>query len=418
MGVVFAAYDPDLDRQVALKLLKPGVVADAEARGRLMREAQAQARLSHPNVVTVHDVGLDGDTVFLAMELLRGGTLRRWLAEAPRPWPDVLARFVQAGRGLAAAHAVGLVHRDFKPDNALLGEDGQVRVADFGLARAGPVPPGALDAPTSAVPAREAPHPGGDTPTGSALGTPSYMSPEQWRGEHADARSDQFSFCVALYEALFGQRPFAGDTALERARAVSGGRVLPPPRDTRVPASVRQAVLRGLATDPVLRHPSLEALLARLEPAPRASRWRLASAVLAVGGVISAATGLVVMRGGEQQVCTGFESRLAGTWDAARRARLEQRFRPGTRDVPGTTFASTVRALDAYAQALVAQEQRSCEDTRVRQTQSERLMDLRAACLDGRRQALHVLVDLLEGGERVGVEEALRGGAAAGATAR
>ncbi|WP_147470040.1 serine/threonine-protein kinase [Corallococcus sp. AB049A] len=401
MGAVFAAHDPDLDRQVALKLLKPGVVADAEARGRLMREAQAQARLSHPNVVTVHDVGLDGDTVFLAMELLRGGTLRRWLAEAPRTWREVLTRFVQAGRGLAAAHAVGLVHRDFKPDNVLLGEDDQVRVADFGLARAGPVQPGALDAPAASVPVREPPLLAGATPTGATLGTPAYMSPEQWRGQHADARSDQFSFCVALYEALFGQRPFAGDTALERARAVFEGRVLPPPRDSRVPVEVRQAVLRGLASNPALRHPSLDALLARLEPAPRASRWRLASSALALGVVISAATGLVVMRGGgEQRVCTGFESRLAGTWDAARRARLEQRFRPGTPGVPEATLASTVRALDAYAQALVAQEQRSCEDTRVRQTQSERLMDLRAACLDGRRQALHVLVDLLEGGER------------------
>ncbi|RKG60207.1 hypothetical protein D7V80_35935 [Corallococcus sp. CA054B] len=400
MGVVFAAYDPDLDRQVALKLLKPGVVVDAEARGRLMREAQAQARLSHPNVVTVHDVGLDGDTVFLAMELLRGGTLRRWLAEAPRPWPEVLARFVQAGRGLAAAHAVGLVHRDFKPDNVLLGEDGQVRVADFGLARAGPLPPGALDVHAEVAPVRETPHPGGDTPAGTALGTPAYMSPEQWRGAHADARSDQFSFCVALYEALFGQRPFAGGTARERARALAGGQVLPPPRDTRVPVGVRRAVLRGLATDPLLRHPSLDALLTRLEPTPRASRWRLASAALALGVMSSAATGFVVMRGGEQRVCTGFESRLAGTWDAARRERLEQRFRPETLSIPGATFASTVRALDAYAQALVAQEQQSCEDTRVRQTQSERLMDLRAACLDGRRQALHVLVDLLEGGER------------------
>ncbi|MFB1479893.1 tetratricopeptide repeat protein [Corallococcus sp. RDP092CA] len=402
MGVVFAAYDPDLDRQVALKLLKPGRVADAEARARLMREAQAQARLSHPNVVTVHDVGLDGDTVFLAMELLRGGTLRRWLAEAPRPWRAVLARFVQAGRGLAAAHAVGLVHRDFKPDNVLLGEDGQARVADFGLARAGPIPSGAPDdTRAEASPAREAPRPGGATPPGAALGTPAYMSPEQWRGHPADARSDQFSLCVALYEALFGQRPFAGETARERGLAVREGRVLPPPRNTRVPAGVRRAVLRGLAPEPTRRHPSLDALLARLEPAPRASRWRLAAAALALGVMISAAVGFAVMRGGaRQRVCAGFEARLAGTWDAARRARLEQRFRSGALSAPERAFQSTVRALDAYAQALVAQEQRSCEDTRVRQTQSERLMDLRAACLDGRRQALHVLVELLEGGER------------------
>ncbi|MFP2933629.1 serine/threonine-protein kinase, partial [Pyxidicoccus sp. 3LG] len=167
MGVVFAAYDPDLDREVALKLLKPGAVADAEARGRLVREAQSLARLSHPNVVIVHDVGVDGDTVFLAMELVRGRTLRHWLAEAPRPWREVLARFLQAGQGLAAAHAVGLVHRDFKPDNVLLGADGQVRVTDFGLARLAHAEPGVADGSTLESPPRE-----GDTRTRRAARHP------------------------------------------------------------------------------------------------------------------------------------------------------------------------------------------------------------------------------------------------------
>jgi tetratricopeptide (TPR) repeat protein len=400
MGVVFAAYDPDLDREVALKLLKPGTVADAEARGRLVREAQALARLSHPNVVIVHDVGLDGDTVFLAMELVRGRTLRHWLAEAPRPWREVLSRFLQAGQGLAAAHTVGLVHRDFKPDNVLLGDDGQVRVTDFGLARAVPAPlappePGAGDGPP-----RKSPPRGGDTLSGVRLGTPAYMSPEQWRGQRADARSDQFSFCVALYEALFGRRPFAGDTTEERVRALHEGRVTPPPRGARVPGAVRHAVLRGLAAEPASRHPSLDALLARLESGARVQRWRWAAAALATSVAVSAAAGFVLARDDTARVCTGFEARLEGTWDAARRARLEQRFRQETPPVPGDTFESTARALDAYAQALVAQERQSCEDTRVRQAQSERLMDLRAACLDGRRQALHVLVELLEGGER------------------
>ncbi|WP_141618642.1 tetratricopeptide repeat protein [Myxococcus sp. AB036A] len=400
MGIVFAAYDPDLDREVALKLVKPGAVADAEARGRLVREAQALARLSHPNVVTVHDVGLDGDTVFLAMDLVRGRTLRHWLAERPRPWHEVLSRFLLAGQGLAAAHAVGLVHRDFKPDNVLLGDDGQVHVTDFGLARAEPSlltprEPWGEDAPARQLLATD-----GDTRTGVRRGTPAYMSPEQWRGLRADARSDQFSFCVALYEALFGHRPFAGGTTSEHVQALREARVTPPPRGSRVPRAVRRAVLRGLAAEPSSRHLTLAALLARLESGAHARRWRWVAAVLTTSVAASAAAGFGMARGDAARACTGFESRLEDAWGAAHRVRLEQRFRQGGPPVPGDAFESTTRALDAYAQALVAQERQSCEDTRVRQAQSERLMDLRAACLDGRHQALRVLVELLERGER------------------
>jgi tetratricopeptide (TPR) repeat protein len=167
-----------------------------------------------------------------------------------------------------------------------------------------------------------------------------------------------------------------------------------------VPVAVRDAVLRGLAAEPTSRHPSLDALLARLEAGARGRRWYWAAAALAMGVAASAAAGFGLARGDAVQVCTGFEARLEGTWDAARRARLEQRFQQSVPPVPGDVFESTVRTLDAYAQALVAQERQSCEDTRVRQAQSERLMDLRAACLDGRREAVHVLMELLEGGER------------------
>ncbi|MCP3166045.1 serine/threonine-protein kinase [Myxococcus qinghaiensis] len=401
MGIIFAAYDPDLDREVALKLVKPEAAADAEARGRLVREAQALARLSHPNVVTVHDVGLDGDTVFLAMELVRGRTLRHWLAELPRPWHEVLSRFLLAGQGLAAAHAVGLVHRDFKPDNVLLGDDGQVRVTDFGLARAEPIlltprePWAEEDSARQPLTTTQA-----DTRTGVRRGTPAYMSPEQWQGLRADARSDQFSFCVALYEALFGHRPFAGATTREHAQALREARVAPPPRGSRVPGAVRHAVLRGLAAEPSSRHPSMVALLARLESGARSRRWRWVAAALATGVAASAAAGFGLARGDAARACTGFEGRLEDTWGEAHRVRLEQRFRQGGPPVPGDAFESTTRALDAYAQALVTQERQSCVDTRVRQAQSERLMDLRAACLDGRRQALRVLVELLERGER------------------
>jgi serine/threonine protein kinase len=197
MGVVYAAYDPELDRRVALKLLRPDRFGSDADRLRLLREAQALARLADPHVVSVYDTGTFGDRVFVAVELVEGETLRQWLGglrAAPRSWREVLARFLPAGRGLAAAHAAGLVHRDFKPENVLLGRDGRVRVADFGLAEAAPEPGGKL----AALPAE----------WGLVLGTPAYMAPEQLRGIAVDARSDQFSFCVALFEALYG-RPSA-----------------------------------------------------------------------------------------------------------------------------------------------------------------------------------------------------------------
>ncbi len=202
MGVVYAAYDPELDRRVALKLLRTDRFA-APGHLRLLREAKALARLTHPNVVAVHDAGTFGDQVFVAMELVEGETLRQWLEAGARSWREVLDRLLAAGRGLAAAHAAGLVHRDFKPENVLLGRDGRVRVVDFGLAKA------LADA--AEEPA--APDSGGElasplTEWGAVLGTPAYMAPEQIRGIAADARSDQFSFCVALYEALYGERPF------------------------------------------------------------------------------------------------------------------------------------------------------------------------------------------------------------------
>jgi serine/threonine protein kinase len=220
MGVVYTAYDPDLDRRVALKLLRPdrGPSWGETGRLRLLREAQAIARLSHPNVIAVYDAGSFGDQVFVAMEFIEGGTLRQWLEERP-PWREVLDRFLLAGRGLAAAHAAGLVHRDFKPDNVLLSRDGRVRVMDFGLARP-------IGEPSRMEEWRAPAGSGGNlasplTQWGEALGTPGYMAPEQLRGEASDARSDQFSFCVSLYEALYGERPFLGDSPREIVDAVA-----------------------------------------------------------------------------------------------------------------------------------------------------------------------------------------------------
>lgn len=264
MGVVFEAHDPELHRRVAIKLLHPGSADDAETtRTRLLREARAMARLAHPNVVAVHDVGRAGEQVFVAMELVEGTTLTRWIAAQSRTQPKLLETFVQAGRGLEAAHAVGLVHRDFKPDNVLIGADGRARVTDFGLARPtltwrdtepAPQPPPGVD-PLRVSMAVTTAH-------GAIVGTPAYMSPEQWRGEATDARTDQFSFCIALYEALFSVRPFRGRTWVDLCHAVLHTPMHPPPRSA--PSWLRAALVRGLTLDPNARFASMAELLTAL----------------------------------------------------------------------------------------------------------------------------------------------------------
>ena len=203
MGVVWSAHDDELDRTVAIKLLRPEL---GDLGPRLDKEARALARLNHPNVVSVFDVGTHEGQRFIAMEFVDGETLRTWL-ETPRALPEILAAFVGAGRGLAAAHAVGLVHRDFKPDNVLVGRDGRARVLDFGLAR----PPSGPELQPSAIDLDADPRATALTRDGALLGTPAYMAPEQHLGLTADARSDQFAFAVALFDAVYGQPPFRGD---------------------------------------------------------------------------------------------------------------------------------------------------------------------------------------------------------------
>ena len=217
MGVVFEAYDPVLDRRIAVKRLRDRAAsgdasaAPSDGRVRLRREAQALARLAHPNVIAVHDVSEHAGAMYIAMELVRGGTLRRW--QAGRPWREVIGAYLAAGRGLAAAHAAGLVHRDFKPDNVLVGDDGRVRVTDFGLARLAREPVERA-APASATGALDA----SLTADGAVLGTPLYMAPEQIDGGEVDARSDQYAWCLAVWEAIYGEQPFVtGHLAMRSA---------------------------------------------------------------------------------------------------------------------------------------------------------------------------------------------------------
>jgi len=287
MGRVFRAHDPELHRHVAVKVLRPEIVAGPltgeAARGRLRREAQAMARVAHPNVIAVHEVGTEDDHVFIVMELVDGGTLRAWLEARARSVDEILELFAQAGRGLAAAHDAGLVHRDFKPENVLVGADGRARVTDFGLVGAAS---GDVDVERSTL---AGPLALALTHEGAVLGTPSYMSPEQHLGENATSASDQFSFCVALYEALWKVRPFAGPSYRALVSAVTEGAPRTPPADPPVPDAVRAVILRGLARDPAQRFASMSALLAALDDARRTPRRRARWPLFAAAAVISAA---------------------------------------------------------------------------------------------------------------------------------
>ena len=290
MGRVLRAFDPKLHRNVALKEVHRRQLGSEGAR-RLVAEARAMARLSHPNVVALHDVVevADHDGVVLVMECVDGRTLTAWLRGA-RPWPEIVACFHQAGQGLAAAHAAGLLHRDFKPDNVLVGVDGRVRVTDFGLAREiGPAPTALEPASFSWTVPLTAP--------GAVIGTLHYLAPERLFGTPADASTDQYAFCASLWEALFGRRPFAGQTIIELASAMAQG---PPavPHGAAVPPWVVAVLLRGLHQDPGARWPTMDALLAALAPA-RASTgsrrlawtsWRtrvvLVGAAMGIGAVV------------------------------------------------------------------------------------------------------------------------------------
>ncbi|HWB80672.1 MAG TPA: serine/threonine-protein kinase [Nannocystaceae bacterium] len=288
MGRVYEAVDDRLDRGVAVKILHEHL-SDGHRR-RLVREAQALARLSHPNVVHVYEIEeADGET-FIAMELVRGQTLEEWARRDPSPsWRVCVEVYRQAGAGLAAAHSEGLVHRDFKPSNAIIDAKGRVRVLDFGIVRQADErePTAAEDAPFVAGPDTVI-EGGGLTTTGTLLGTPAYMAPEQMSRHDVDARGDQFSFCVSLYEALYGERPFAGDTIAQLMFAVTSGHVRPAPTGSAVPSQLRRVLLRGLAVEPEQRWPTMEALLKALEGGRTRTMVWLAggvAAALAVGFV-------------------------------------------------------------------------------------------------------------------------------------
>ncbi|MEZ4399157.1 MAG: serine/threonine-protein kinase [Kofleriaceae bacterium] len=401
MGVVLAAHDPELDRQVAIKVLHP----DAGRRGgslqssaRLAREARAMARLAHPNVVTVYEVGELGGRTLIAMELVAGTSLRHWIG-SPHSWREVVAMMVGAGRGLAAAHGAGLVHRDFKPDNVLIGADGRPRVTDFGLVTAAPIDPPA--APVGAELAAGLP-PGPPVPvTVSLAGTPAYMAPEQWRGEQVGPAADQFAFCVVFWEALFGQRPFHRDDPATMRDAACAGRLGAPTPRGDVPRWLEGALRRGLAPTPATRWPGLDPLLALIErrahPAAGARRRWFAAAA---GVVVVASIGGWLVRGRAAagpgvDTCAALPDRFAEVWNPTRARSTRAALVATGVGFADRAFAEIARTLDNAHATWLATQGASCQATR-RGEQSDAMLDLRARCLARALDDVRSYVDQLQ----------------------
>ena len=407
MGVVYAAYDPELDRKVAIKLLMTSLGGSldaelAEQRTRLLREAQAMAKLTHPNVITVHDVGEFGDQVFVAMEFIDGCTLTKWL-ESKRPWRERLATLLAAGRGLAAAHRAGLVHRDFKPDNVLIDREGRAVVTDFGLARpaAGKTDSFKTLAVIESTPVISAQL----TRTGALVGTPAYMAPEQLAGDRSDALADQFSFCVTVYEGLYGQRPFEGRVLGELMANVSTGRIRPLPRDTEVPRRVRRAIIRGLSVDAEDRFPTMEALISELSHDPGRT-WRRWATILLPSSVLG--VGLLAYQQTESRrdkFCEDVDAHLRGIWDAERKSALEKAFLDTGRAFAATTWEGTAQALDAYVTSWTGAQRQACELSAAGEVPPP-IMALRMQCLEAQRRQLGTLVGVLQNIDGEGLKRA------------
>ncbi|MBK6921904.1 MAG: serine/threonine protein kinase [Deltaproteobacteria bacterium] len=381
MGVVYEAVDQVLSRRVALKVHEIG---RSDRAARMWREARAMARLSHPNVVTVHEVGVDGSRGFIAMELVEGTNARQWCEARPRTWAEILAVYRAAGRGLAAAHAVGLVHRDFKPDNLMIGDDGRVRVADFGLVleRAH----GEASYPSEASDVAALDPDDRVTRAGTTVGTPAYMAPEQRRRGVADARSDQFAYCVALHEALFGVRP--GAEALAGARRGASDDV---------PRWIDTVLTRGMATEPDARYPDMHAVVDALDPAPRRRRRVVLS--LGLGGTISALAllrvgGMLSPAGAAAPDCAAAGAAIDDSWSDETATQLAARWRADAPALAEVASRTIPPVLDAWRDQWRDAARSACEATRVRGEQSEQRLDERMDCLAGARRRFDAVIDV------------------------
>ncbi|MGH1343672.1 MAG: tetratricopeptide repeat protein [Nannocystales bacterium] len=404
VGEVYAAYDPSLDRRIALKVIR-GAVDDDTSQGAagLVREAKALASLSHPNVVTVHEVGQEDERVYVAMELVDGRDLERWIDEnTARPWRVTLGVFLDAGRGLAAAHARGILHRDFKPANVLIGHDDWVRVSDFGLATL----LSSDDKLTVSRSEDESSSSTGEaskTLEGGMVGTPYYMAPEQLDG-NATVRSDIYAFCLALHDALYGVRAFEADSLLELATLKSTQPPSDPGNTRAVPTLVRSAIERGLQPDPGERWPSMDALLAELQQALSPPTRSAVPWLLGLGGIAAGAAFLVQST---PEPCTGAAEALEPTWNSARRAAVATGIAESTSPIAAETTTRLEPKLDAFANAWTQSHSRVCEATQ-RGEQSTVLLDQRMSCLQRQLLDFNAVLDVLEQADAQVVRRAIR----------
>lgn len=390
MGIVYAAYDPELDREVAIKLIL-GACDDAEARTRLYREAQALAKLAHPNVVVVHDVGTHQGQVWVSMEFVVGRTLGDWIKEERPHWRLILSVFKQAARGIVAAHAVGLLHRDLKPANIMIGDDGRVRVMDFGLARVGVEHEQRLKRfdRRRALSIDLTDH-------DVIVGTPAYMAPEQFLGNVTDERTDEFALAVTLWEALYGKRPFAGKTFDALRVAVLSGKREPAPTSSKVPAWLRRILERSLSLNPEKRFSSVRALLNAIESRERRGRTRIAAAGVMLGVMLASFGGYALSHAlFEQSPICDESDRLADDWNESRRGAVGEALRASGHSYAEAVAERTLVVLDRYADDWLAASEEACAATRLRGEQSLELMDARLTCLERRRRAMKALVGVL-----------------------
>ena len=429
MGVVFAAYDPQLDRRVAIKLLRADVLAapgSGRARERTLREARALARLVHPGIVAVHDAGFHRGELYIVMELVEGESLRDWLEPSPRTVAEIIDVFRQAAIGLGAAHAQQMIHRDFKPDNVLIGRDGRVRVADFGLVHIadggstvtgqpetiGPasvrttlvpsvpaMPSGASDAVTVAPGLARLALAGTPllTVTGAFMGTPMFMAPEQLDGGAIDPRVDQFAFGITLWSALYGAPPWSESELGPRRKAMAAGPPDEPDAARAIPAWLRAIVRRTLAPTPADRFPSMAAVVAALDRGrARKHRVTLAVGAGAVAVVLGAAVALGAVRGGHVEPCGGGRALIGQVWNPARADEVQALL--GTRHVDPSRIGPLFIRLDSYARDWAVDHRAACRATRIDRAQSEAVLDQRMACLDTARASMRAVVAALAAG--------------------
>ena len=399
MGVVYVAWDPELERRVALKLLRRKTHAESKSRRRLLREAQALARLSHPNVVAVHDVGEHDGQVFLAMEFVEGQTLRKWLKAEERSLSEILSTLVRAGRGLVVAHDNGIVHRDFKPDNVMVSVDGRVRVMDFGLARAGESALSLTSSGLSISHDSDIEAPVRDemlTGDGRTPGTPAYMAPEQHLSRATDERTDQFSFCVTLYEAIYGVRPFAGESLAALSWSVTEGKLGPTPRGMSVPTRVQRAVLRGLAKDPHDRWPRLEQLLDELErdPGPARRRWLVGG--LTVGVLGTAAGWQTWERDRTERACETEGIEIEQLWNEERKQAIANTMASTRVSYAVDSWQRASAHLDGYAKQWAHDRSEACRATMIESTRPVAALERSRTCFDERRVRMSAVLDEFE----------------------